>query len=484
MEQERGGKSKAKSKLPDCRSLANNPGKSALIQQMLSKLLNYFADGKLKPLPHTIFKSDRAMPTASSAIDAFRYMQQGKHQGKIVITASRQVQDSLPHSLNGTYLITGGMGAIGLKVAQWLITKGVNNIVLLGRGEVKPELEDELAKIKAKAQVNLIKADISNTDQLAQVLLQIEASLPPLRGVIHCAGVKCDRAIVNQDWSSFRGVLAPKVQGAWNLHSLTQKYDLECFILFSSAASLIGSAGQANYCAANAFLDVLAHGRRMMGLPGISINWSAWSNTGLAADQGITARLQQQGIGSIEPTLGIEILEQLVSSAPAQIGVIPLDWDLWHNHHQNIAPFFEYFTAKKEYLAAEPNLQDQLLAIDESKRKNLVIEQICQYLSQILGIKTTQINLELGFFDLGLDSLTSVELRNKIQSGYDLKLSTTVLFDYGSVSSLAERILFLLFGDSTPKSPANQDQDLTTIANLSETEAADLLLAELDNLEI
>ncbi|MEN9519174.1 MAG: hypothetical protein RLZZ381_1762, partial [Cyanobacteriota bacterium] len=187
-----------------------------LIQQMLKELCSkfhersQFSSETLKPLPYSIF-------TTSQTIDAFRYMQQGKHQGKIIIAQEssedrcEQPFSSTHKTFTGTYLITGGMGAIGLEVAQWLITKGVTNLVLLGRSDIKPELKDNLEKIQENAQVNLIKADIANTNQLAQVLTQIELELPPLRGVVHCAGVICDRTIAQQDWHSFQQVLAPKV---------------------------------------------------------------------------------------------------------------------------------------------------------------------------------------------------------------------------------------------------------------------------------
>ena len=412
--------------------------KPELIQQMLFELLPQFSTGKLKPLPHTLYKGDRI-------IEAFRYMQQGKHQGKIVIDLDNMQTEvdrsSIPTpTYRGTYLVTGGMGAIGLQVAQWLITKGVTSLVLLGRSDIKPEDRVQLQKLQGKAQVNLIKADIANTNQLTQALIRIESELPPLRGIIHCAGVTSDRIIAKQDRQSFTEVLAPKVQGARNLHNLTQKYDLESFILFSSASSLLGSAGQANYCAANAFLDTLAHARRSMGLPAISINWSAWENTGLAKDIQITKGLKQKGIGSIKPDLGIEILEQLSLYAPAQIGVIPIDWDIWQQNHSPTSYYEDLIRVRdiKGVPVNESCDRQRLLAAIPEQREETVIEQLIQQVSNILGIKDpNSIDLELGFSELGLDSLGSVELRNKLQSSYDLKLSQTVIFDYPNVRQLA-----------------------------------------------
>jgi myxalamid-type polyketide synthase MxaB len=465
-----------------------------------------------QPLPHTVF-------TREQTIAAFRYMQQGKHQGKIIIAqesfqesfedqgkhpkgyakryglplaspkgvASRPASPFAPtHKIfTGTYLITGGMGAIGLQIAQWLVTKGVTNIILLGRNDIKPELKDNLEKLQHSAHINLIKADIANTDQLAQVLIQIELELPPLKGVVHCAGIISDRTIAQQDWRSFEQVLAPKVQGAWNLHHLTQKYDLENFILFSSASSLLGSAGQANYCAANAFLDTLAHARRNLGLPAIAINWCAWKNTGLAANTQLTKGLKQQGIGSIKPNQGIEILEQLLLNAPAQIGVIPFDWDVWQQHN-SVTPYYEDLVSVPAYSENSSNYKQHLLAAIPEQREYLLKEQISQQLGDILGIKDlSKIDLASGFAELGLDSLGSVELRNKIQSSYNLKLSPTVIFDYSNLTALTNYLSSLLF-NSEPiknKEAAEINKNALNIENLSESQAETLLLEELSNFD-
>ncbi|MEY4518486.1 MAG: hypothetical protein RLZZ499_1085, partial [Cyanobacteriota bacterium] len=465
--------------------------KPELIQQMLRKLhsklhkRSQFIAETFKPLPHTVF-------TQEQTIAAFRYMQQGKHQGKIIIAQeSFEDQGKQPFApthktYTGTYLITGGMGAIGLQIAQWLVTKGVTNIVLLGRNDIKPELESSLKKIQDKAQVKLIKADIANTDQLAQVLIQIELELPPLKGVVHCAGIISDRTIAQQDWRSFEQVLAPKVQGAWNLHHLTQKYDLENFILFSSASSLLGSAGQANYCAANAFLDTLAHARRTLGLPAIAINWCAWKNTGLAANTQITKGLKQQAIGSIKPNQGIEILEQLLLNAPAQIGVIPFDWDVWQQHN-SVTPYYEDLVSVPAYSENSSDYKQHLLTAIPEQREYLLKKQISQQLGDILGIKDLdKIDLASGFAELGLDSLGSVELINKLQYSYNLKLSPTVIFDYSNLTALTNYLSSLLFNYELIKNQEATEINNNTlnIENLSESQAEALLLEELNNLDL
>jgi acyl transferase domain-containing protein/acyl-CoA synthetase (AMP-forming)/AMP-acid ligase II/acyl carrier protein len=462
----------------------NNP---ELIQQMLRELHSKFQERSqfnskiLKPLPYKVF-------TQEQTVDAWRYMQQGKHQGKIIIAQETpKCQGEQPFAptdptFTGTYLITGGMGAIGLEVAQWLVTKGVTSLVLLGRNDIKPEFQDKLEKLQQSTQVKLIKADIANTNQLSQALNQIESELPPLRGVVHCAGIICDRTIPQQDWQSFEQVLAPKVQGAWNLHQLTQKYDLENFILFSSASSLIGSAGQANYCAANAFLDTLAHGRRNLGLPAISINWTAWKNTGLAVNTQITISLQQKGIGSIKPTEGIDILEHLLLDAPPQMGVMPINWNLWQQNHA-VTPYYEDLVDFCHKSTSDD--QQQLITALPEQRQFLLITQISQQVANILGIKnSSEIDLKLGFSELGIDSLASVELRNKIQSNYEVKLSQTVIFDYPNIAALSDYLLSLLFNIEANKTEKDTETDSNSlnIENLSEAEAEALLLAELNNL--
>ena len=444
-----------------------------LIQQMLTQLhsklhkRSQFIKGELKPLPHTVFKHDRT-------IDAFRYMQQGKHQGKIVISNNTQTKNT-QFTPTGTYLITGGMGAIGLEVAQWLTTKGVTDIILLGRNGVKPELQSKLQKLIQNANLTLIKADISSTSQLAQSLLQIESSLPPVRGVIHCAGVTDDGVIADRDWNSFTKVLSPKVQGAWNLHELTQKYDLENFILFSSASSLLGSAGQINYCAANAFLDTLAHARRGQGLPAIAINWGVWQNTGLASDVRITNSLKQKGIGALAPHQAINILEQLLSNSPTQIGVIPIDWKRYNNP----------VTSLDRHQTANINFKQQLIVTDPSQRLDIAIAQISQQVGNILGIKNIeQIDIDLGFSDLGLDSLASVELRNKVRSSYDLDLSATAIFDYPSIKALANYLLTLIFKiNLAPFQDKETDSLLNRVENITDEEAEALLLDELKDFD-
>ena len=230
--------------------------------------------GVVKPLPCKVFSE-------KDAIGAFRYMAQGRHIGKIVVR-----QAASPGSLrpDASYLITGGTGALGLQVAAWMVAQGARELVLVGRREPG---EEALAAIRALegagARIRLRQADVSRREDVERLIHEIGRSGKPLKGILHAAGVLDDGVLAKQNWSRFETVMAPKMEGAWHLHELTAGLDLDFFFLFSSLASLLGAAGQANYAAANAFLDGLAHYRWSLGLPAMSINWGPWQGGGMAA---------------------------------------------------------------------------------------------------------------------------------------------------------------------------------------------------------
>ncbi|KMW70467.1 type I polyketide synthase, partial [Limnoraphis robusta] len=285
-----------------------------LIQSLLSEIVQKFTTQELQPLPHKIFN-------IKNAPAAFRYMQQAKHIGKIVITNS--TQENRKDFSEGTYLITGGLGGLGLLVARWLVEKGAKNIVLLSRRHPNSETQttlDELERLGAK--VIITQADISDDKKVTKIFQNIKQNLPPLRGIFHAAGVLEDGVLMQLNSEKFERVMKPKMHGAWNLHQLTKDIPLDYFVLFSSAASLLGSPGQANHVAANTFLDMLAHYRQMLGLPGLSINWGAWSEVGAAAERQVTQHMSLKGVGTISPQQGLEILEELIAQPDPQVGVI------------------------------------------------------------------------------------------------------------------------------------------------------------------
>ena len=304
--------------------------------RLFTDVIDAAARGDLRALPMRLFPLEKAA-------DAFRCMAQARHIGKIVLT---QPDDriSWPDELSpdATYLITGGLRGLGLATAEHLVAKGARHVVLVGRRPVGMANEANLAALRSLgAQIRVIQADVSDCNEVARVLATIEAELPPLRGIVHSAGVLADAAILQQDWSRFTQVLGPKVDGSWALHVLTRGLRLDFFVMYSSVASVFGSAGQANHAAANAFMDALAVHRRSLGLPALSIGWGGWSDIGSAADRGLHDRLGVKGIGSITPERGLEMFDALMRSAPAHVAACPIDWPLLLEQHRDTA-FFDH----------------------------------------------------------------------------------------------------------------------------------------------
>jgi len=209
----------------------------------------------------------------------------------------------------GSYLISGGLGGLGLTFAQWLVRRGARHLVLLGRQRPTAEQQAQVAQlVQAGAEVLVLPVDVAEAAQVAQVLARVRGEWPPLRGVIHAAGVLADRTLRELDEAELRAVMLPKVSGAWQLHVQTQADELDFFVLCSSVTALLGTPGQANYAAANAFLDGLAHARRVQGLAGLSVNWGPWAEVGMVARMGERAgwgaRLER-----IAPAQGVAVLE-------------------------------------------------------------------------------------------------------------------------------------------------------------------------------
>ncbi len=314
---------------PDARYVAFDLGEICLQQpplwqEMWAEIAQLFAGGQLRALPCTVFPMQQAAA-------ALRTMQQARHIGKIVLTPPagvRNADQSLAVRGSATYLITGGLGALGLTAARWLVEQGARHLLLIGRKGPQPGAAAELDELaQMGVSVRVVQADVAELGELAAALEQIDEGTP-LKGVIHCAGVLDDGALLQQSSERFAKVLAPKAQGAWNLHQLTQDMALDFFVLFSSASSVLGNRGQANYAAANACLDALAQHRHARGLPALSINWGAWAEAGMAAGLARSRRAQMavQGVRMITPAEGTAALARLLGQSAPQVGVFALDW--------------------------------------------------------------------------------------------------------------------------------------------------------------
>ncbi|WP_083305009.1 type I polyketide synthase [Moorena producens] len=412
-----------------------------LIKSLLEEIIDKFDNGLLKSPPLTVFSIEEV-------VSAFRYMQQAKHIGKIIVTQSQQPTDTatempLNFPEDGTYLITGGLGGLGLLVARWMVEKGAKHLVLVGRSSPNHAVVKKLTELEqAGASVVVEKADVSEFEAMERVLSKINQSTLPLRGVIHSAGMLSDGVLQNQSWSSFEKVMAPKVQGAWHLHQLTKNQPMDFFVLFSSAASLLGSPGQGNHAAANAFLDSLAHYRRGLGLNGLSIHWGAVSQVGEAAERGADLKAELKGMGAISPGGVLEALELLISTEAVEVGVVPINWSQWTARVSNW-PFLAQWQEKiKTSEVSKSEFIDQLKTALPSEQKDILTAHVRSQVARVLGISSAQsIGLEQGFFELGMDSLTSVELRNRLQGSLSCSIPSSLAFDYPTVRELVDYLI-------------------------------------------
>ncbi|NEP57570.1 MAG: SDR family NAD(P)-dependent oxidoreductase, partial [Symploca sp. SIO2G7] len=359
----------------------------------------------------------------------------------------------------GSYLVTGGLGALGLEVAQWMVKQGARHIVLTGRRTPSETAQETIQQLEQTgAKISVILGDISQEQDVASILKQIEETQAPLRGVIHAAGVLDDGVLQQMIWERFRKVMAPKLQGAWHLHQLTQKLPLDFFVCFSSVASILGSAGQGNYAAANAFMDTLADYRRSLGLPGLTINWGAWAQGGMAARLGSQhqSRLRTTGIGIVTPEKGLQVLGELLSQSVSQVGVFPINWSQFLEQLPggDKIPFLEAFASRKLQKETTKNEKflEQLATALDSERHQIMTDYIQVKIGKLLGFDKSKLpNSELGFFDMGMDSLLTVELRNLLSSNLGCSISAAKLFETSNIQSLAEYLIKEIF-------PEEQDQ--------------------------
>ncbi|MGD9824694.1 amino acid adenylation domain-containing protein, partial [Desulfobacter sp.] len=355
-------------------------------------------------------------------------------------------------SKDAVYLVTGGLGGLGMRLSTWLVEKGARHLVLMGRTSPSPETEKHILEFEEKGvDVRVVQGGVNDGTVLEKVFNDIFRTMPPLKGVFHLAGVVDDGMLNQLEWTRFVDVLAPKVMGAWNLHMLTKDLHLDHFVLFSSTASLLGSPGQGNYAAGNHFMDTLAELRKRIGLPGLSINWGPWAEIGMAAalKSGDMKRWEKGGFTPLTVKKGFMFLEELLGSGNSQVAVMDINWDDYVRYYLNntVPPVLSQIISNfiKKPAPSESVTIERLNRINEAKseeKEALVSELISSYLTKIMWLDAkTRIDLDLNLMEMGLDSLMVIELRNQFRKDLGVELSLTEFLKQPTIRKLSGIVL-------------------------------------------
>ena len=448
----------------------------ALFQAVVAEL----SAGRISPLPV------RAFPLYHAS-DAFRFMAQARHIGKIVLMPESVARGALDRlTPDTTYLITGGLSGLGLLTATHLASRGARHLLLVGRRAPTPEAEHTIAEMRhAGVNVQIAGADIGNADDVSRVLQHVTTSMPPLRGIVHAAGALDDGALLQLSWERFVTPLHAKMDGAWALHVLTRRLPLDFFIMYSSVASVLGSSGQSNHSAANAFMDALAFHRRAEGLPGTSISWGAWSEIGAAADRHVDRSVGGVGIGVITPTAGLRMLDVVMRGDAPHVTALPVHWAQLrqHRHLRNGRRYLDRvasavvstptITGATSSRAASAVDLDALRDAPPTRRHAVMLAFAGEHVARVLNAPSAQaIDIDQPLNELGLDSLMAVELRNRLSRGLRLErsLPATLVFDHPTLDAIARFLVTTLLpnGDVAESAPSATSDAVGAIDDLTD----------------
>jgi 7-keto-8-aminopelargonate synthetase-like enzyme/NAD(P)-dependent dehydrogenase (short-subunit alcohol dehydrogenase family)/acyl carrier protein len=418
----------------------------AAFQAYGEEIKRQFDAGVFRPLPKTVF------PIADAA-EAYRFMQQAKHVGKVVMTLEEADRTGIRP--DASYLITGGLGGLGVKVAERLAGAGARHLVLSGRSEPGAAAARAIETLRlAGVSVAVVRGDVARASDVA-AMIETCQGVAPLKGIIHAAGIIRDGLLRNQTAAHFKSVMAPKVDGAWQLHQQSRALALDFFVCFSSMASMVGSAGQTNYAAANAFLDALAHLRRTNGLPALSINWGPWADVGMAADLDLTGHdVEKLDVASAVDVFSA-LLEMPRRAVPVQVGVFKIRWKAFLQRWaaNGARTYFSSLVPASHH--ADP-VRDEFFntfrAAPEDAREGLLVAHVHEALRQVLALDRDQVIEDARpWVDLGLDSLMMVEVKNRLERSLRVALPVEILMQDVSIQSLVTFLLARIAAAGIPE---------------------------------
>lgn len=438
-----------------------------LCGRIFADIADRLAQGRLQPLPVTAFD-------AGDTAEAFHLMATANHVGKLVIDlASRPIEAApsgrIAFKREGSYVVSGGLGGFGLQLACWLAAHGAGRVVLLGRrGCETPGASAAAQKLQALgAEVQIEACDIADADAVAGALSRIPVERP-LRGVFHAAAVLDDALLENLDLTRYRRTFAPKALGAWNLHQATLDHPLDHFMCFSSMASVLGNQGSANYCAANAFVDALAHYRRSLGRPALTVNWGVIADVGMAAEEDFYRQnLERNGLRTIHSRDCLDLLELLLHADRVQTTVCPIDFETWLRFNpagkegrlREIAEKHGPGPATARVRAPEEvSLRESMAPLDPGQRLLLAEERVRAVIAAVLRTDVEKVDRSRSLVDLGVESLLAIEIKNRLEA-LGLAVSVTQILNRATAATLAGRLLAAL-GDNEGSAQAPADAAL------------------------
>jgi len=422
------------------------------VGEMLKELWPLFENGRVQPITHESFPIDRVA-------EAFRMMAQAQHIGKIVVSlrdVPLAIAPAAPQPVeiraDATYLITGGLGGLGRTVARWLAERGARYLVLTSRHgyeRMSPEAAKAVALLTAQGvNVRIAQSDVSHAEDVARLMRDIAAELPPLRGIIHSAGLLQDGLLLQMNREQLEKALIPKIHGAWHLHTQSMEAPLDFFIFFSSVAALLGPPGQGNYAAGNAFMDALAHARREQGRPALSINWGPWAEVGMAALQALGGQHAAAGMVALSPAEGVELMELLLDEQPVQTMAAHIEWE----RLTRAAPPGAQPPLLSDLLAVEARDTDSaagkssfvtevLLVAPLEEHRGLLETHLQTLAAAVMRLDRERLPVAQPLNTLGIDSIMAVELQSKIQGSLGVAISVADLLRGLSVADLAGQFL-------------------------------------------